>query len=647
MDEARGRQRARSRRARAARRRRRRRAASSPRPGRPRRRPAGTGAPVAIRTARPAPDARRRAPPGGDVADDLEPDRRVLRRAGDVGRPDRVAVHRGVVPGRQRGRADRPARRGRGRAPPRGRRPPAPSDPGRRRAPRPGPPRPSSSRDPGPSRGPRSQRHPRQVGPGPECDRVDRRVSTPRSRPLEHRQPVELATSGAVRGRRSAVRPARASAPSAGPTMTSDVRVVGQSRRGTAAELAPPRRCRPARRRGAPAAPGPSVPSSTCWPNVSSVSWGEIVSISASIASLDEDAAISPSRTTQRSTDREDAARNQPIRPSMIPSGIPAPSRRAGSPRARPRRAASRLPGRPSPPAARPAAGRRVRAQPIARTTRPPSSGYAGTRLTPARTRLSVPTITSTSATIPTASLALRTVEERQPRRGSGRSRGSSSGPARAIAASARGVSARTSTTAGEPMKWTEIGVDLHPEATLDEGVGELVGDDGEHEHERRRNADRPGELRAGDARRRSAGSVASWLPTVAVMIATMKTHERWSRISIPNRRAIGTPFTRPPPTGRARPVAPARLVPRPSARPRAGPTTADERDEQRDRDDHDPDHRSSSRPRTLNGNSWTSRSVAGSNRYVPPAKNSSVEQLERRSNAKTRSRRRRRPRRS
>ena len=42
---------------------------------------------------------------------------------------------------------------------------------------------------------------------------------------------------------------------------------------------------------------------------------------------------------------------------------------------------------------------------------------------------------------------------------------------------------------------------------------------------------------------------LASWPPTVAVMIATMKIHERWSRTSIPNRRAIGTPFTKRAPT--------------------------------------------------------------------------------------------------
>ena len=50
-------------------------------------------------------------------------DGRVLARRRHVGSPDGVPVHRRVVPGRQRGRADRPAQRGRGRGRRAGRRP--------------------------------------------------------------------------------------------------------------------------------------------------------------------------------------------------------------------------------------------------------------------------------------------------------------------------------------------------------------------------------------------------------------------------------------------------------------------------------------------------------------------------------------------
>ena len=114
------------------------------------------------------------------------------------------------------------------------------------------------------------------------------------------------------------------------------------------------------------------------------------------------------------------------------------------------------------------------------------------------------------------------------------------SGPASAIAASARGVAARTSTTAGEPMKWTEIDVDRHARAPRDERVGELVGDDREHEPERADEADRPAPASASIA---PAGASDSRPPTVTVMIATMKIHERWSRISMPKIRATGTPF--------------------------------------------------------------------------------------------------------
>ncbi len=65
--------------------------------------PAGTGAPVMIRTRSARADTRvAPAWTGGDVADDRQVHRVSLATAvGDVGDPHGVAVHRGVVEGRQ------------------------------------------------------------------------------------------------------------------------------------------------------------------------------------------------------------------------------------------------------------------------------------------------------------------------------------------------------------------------------------------------------------------------------------------------------------------------------------------------------------------------------------------------------------------
>ena len=60
------------------------------------------------------PDRHRRRVPGREVAHDAQPHRRVGRRAGGVGGPHRVAVHRGV--GERRHRARRRRRRPRARA---------------------------------------------------------------------------------------------------------------------------------------------------------------------------------------------------------------------------------------------------------------------------------------------------------------------------------------------------------------------------------------------------------------------------------------------------------------------------------------------------------------------------------------------------
>ena len=69
--------------------------------------PVRDAAPVAIRAAVPGWTATSGATPAADVADDGEPDGVVLGGAGRVRRDDRVAVHRRVVPGRQRDSRDR------------------------------------------------------------------------------------------------------------------------------------------------------------------------------------------------------------------------------------------------------------------------------------------------------------------------------------------------------------------------------------------------------------------------------------------------------------------------------------------------------------------------------------------------------------
>ena len=69
--------------------------------------PSGIGAPVMIRIASPGADGRRRRPPGRQLADDPQRDRRRVGRAGGVGGPHGVPVHRGVRERRDRlGRDD-------------------------------------------------------------------------------------------------------------------------------------------------------------------------------------------------------------------------------------------------------------------------------------------------------------------------------------------------------------------------------------------------------------------------------------------------------------------------------------------------------------------------------------------------------------
>ena len=131
-------------------------------------------------------------------------------------------------------------------------------------------------------------------------------------------------------------------------------------------------------------------------------------------------------------------------------------------------------------------------------------------------------------------------------------------------------------------------------------------------------------------------------------MIATMKIHERWSRISNPKSRATGTPFTRPPPAPGRAPVR-RRGVDRGRERGRAsGPTdrrtTASAID---DRDDHHPEHHRRLRPEREREE--LDEPVRGRVEEVRAAgEEQPVEDLERGvEREERRSRRRRRPRRS
>ena len=150
---------------------------------------------------------------------------------------------------------------------------------------------------------------PASVGPGAERDRDRAPRQHARAGP-SHRGPAarRAATSGAVRGRRSASPPGRSSAPSARSTMTSDVRVDRPVAAGHGAELDRPRRSRRARRRGAPAAPAPRVPSRTLLAErVERQLRRDRRRAPPPSPRSTRTPAISPSRTSQRSTDRADA----------------------------------------------------------------------------------------------------------------------------------------------------------------------------------------------------------------------------------------------------------------------------------------------------------------------------------------------------
>ena len=128
------------------------------------------------------------------------------------------------------------------------------------------PPRPTAAAA-GAVAGRASQRHgPRDVGPGPQRD-GDRAPGqhAPQVRPVEDRQAVQLATSRS----RSSPSVSDSSGPTVGTlarsTMTSDVRVVGQSRRGTPRSWRGPDDADELVGRGAPAAPDPACRRRTCW----------------------------------------------------------------------------------------------------------------------------------------------------------------------------------------------------------------------------------------------------------------------------------------------------------------------------------------------------------------------------------------------
>jgi len=120
------------------------------------------------------------------------------------------------------------------------------------------------------------------------------------------------------------------------------------------------------------------------------------------------------------------------------------------------------------------------------------------------------------------------------------------SGPASATAISARADVARVSTAVGDPTKWTEIastGVPVRREtrAWASSWITTL----------NRNPSDATAPTTQAATGSKPGSTTLSRPPTVTVMIATMKIHERWIRISIPNRRATGTPLIRSPPARR------------------------------------------------------------------------------------------------
>ena len=135
------------------------------------------------------------------------------------------------------------------------------------------------------------------------------------------------------------------------------------------------------------------------------------------------------------------------------------------------------------------------------------------------------------------------------------------------------------------------------------------------------------------------AASAAGWSwprrpPTVTVMIAMMKIQDRWSRISMPKIRATGTPLIAQPQGWQVRPSTADGAACGPARRPAtvammsasttiSAPTAIVVSDQ------------------NANGKSWTSRSVAGSNVYEPPAKNSRWNTSNAASNANERDHRR------
>ena len=314
------------------------------------------------------------------------------------------------------------------------------------------------------------------------------------------------------------------------PTITSSVLVDGQLRLATARTwVSPMIPTRTSSWRTGSA--GITVPSRTPAANVSSVSWGEIVERPSSIASPTLIPWRRSSRTSQRSTERADATRNQPTSPTMIPVGV-SPTRMIR----RPAIWVTRPAYRPTTPAAFvPARWLPVRAHAAALTSRAPSSGNAGTTLMPARSTSSTPTMTNTSAIgaahVPRASEATaRPIRARPMMR-------LVSGPAIATAASVRGVLA-TSSMGVEPTKWM---IRTRPVAPSRRATTACPSS---WAMTVKRNPSEP----MSPIAQVMPGATSGWnsvsrLATVTVTIATTNSHETCNRISNPAIRAIGTPF--------------------------------------------------------------------------------------------------------
>ena len=171
--------------------------------------------------------ARRARAPARDLADDRQADRRALGRAGHVRGADRVAVHRRVVPRRQR---HAPRQRG-GEHPAEGRlgrdRLESPRAARRPRAPSPGPPRPGAA----PPLIGRPRRAASAAARARTASDTLSRVRIPARRPSTATASPRARRCSSRRAPPTAGRRARGPAPAAGTAITSAARVVPNRRR--------------------------------------------------------------------------------------------------------------------------------------------------------------------------------------------------------------------------------------------------------------------------------------------------------------------------------------------------------------------------------------------------------------------------------